>query len=48
VRQHTGFVKQLLLIDVGLGNVAKAHDEKLQDASMVGREQFLERAHDTS
>src|SRR5262245_36051354 len=48
VRKHTGVIKQLLLIDIGLGNVPKTRYEELQDAPMVGRQQFPEWIHTPS
>jgi hypothetical protein len=38
VRQDAGVIKQFLSIDVGLEHVAKARNEELQDAPMVGRD----------
>jgi hypothetical protein len=41
VRQKARVVKQFLSIDIGLGDLLKPHDEKLQRLPMIDREQFL-------
>ena len=40
VRQQTRVVEQLLSIDRGLGDVLKAHHEKLQCLPRIDREQL--------
>jgi hypothetical protein len=45
VREDTGVVEELLLIDSGLRHVFQVHDEELQRAAMVAREQLSQWVH---
>jgi hypothetical protein len=40
VCEHTGVVEELLAIDGRLGDILKAHHEKLENTTMVGRKQL--------